>query len=232
MSDLRWCRQYPNGQPKPSWLVNCVPFKKIQGPGIPKPAAPPSPPPSLAACRYNQGENTDFLIEQLTPGCEGEEYNEFTFSATSLIVNGVEYITSPIVSQTIDVNTVNYVSANNSILSGCTFGVDPTGVTYTNFVNFVNSIFVSFSLNNYSAQLSYVDFDVQVGIRENTNKDSFYIIHPENDNFSLRLINSTFFAGTYLEYSNTGITSNNLTVPIYWSTFECGYSVTNGQVIE
>jgi hypothetical protein len=235
MSDLRWCRQFPNGQPKPSWLVNCVPFKKIQGPGIPKPAAltPPTPPsPPLFACRYNQLENTGYLIYQLTPSCEGEEYNEFTFSATSLIVNGVEYITSPIVSQTIDVNTVNYVSANNSIVSGCTVGVDPTGVTYTNFVNFVNSIFVSFSLNDYSAQLSYVDFDVQVGIFENTRKDSFYIIYPENDTFLLRLRNSTLGPGVYIDYTNSGSSSNSLIIPNYWIAFECGYNVTNGQVIE
>lgn len=231
MSDLRWCRQYPNGQPKPSWLVNCVPFKKIQGPGIPPPPPPPPSPP-LFACRYNQLENTGYLIYQLTPGCEGEEYNEFTFSATSLIVNGVEYITSPIVSQTIDVNTVNYVSANNSIVSGCTVGVDPTGVTYTNFVNFVNSIFVSFSLNDYSAQLSYVDFDVQVGIFENTRKDSFYIIYPENDTFLLRLRNSALGPGVYIDYTNSGSSSNSLVIPNYWIAFECGYNVTNGQVIE
>lgn len=227
-TEKKWCSKFPNGQSKPSWLVNCAPNKKILEPGIYIP--PPPPPPVFTACRYNQLENTDFFFYQFI--CGFPEYTEFTFSATSLVVNGVEYITSPIVSPTIDVNTVNYVSANNSILSGCTDGVDPTGVTYTNFVNFVNSIFASFSLNDYSAQLSYVDFDAQVGIFENTNKDSFYIIHPENDTFSLRLLNSTFFAGTYLEYSNNGITSNNFVVPIYWSTFECGYSVTNGQVIE
>jgi hypothetical protein len=41
MGDANWCRQYRNGQPKPSWLVNCVPFKRIPGPGIPIAAAPP-----------------------------------------------------------------------------------------------------------------------------------------------------------------------------------------------
>lgn len=226
MAENKWCRQLPNGQPKPSWLVNCIPQKKIPGPGIYIP--PPPPPPVFTACRYNQLENTGFLIYQFNPSCEGEEYTEVTFSATSLVINGLEYITSTIVSPTIDVNTVNYVSANNSIVSGCTLGVDPTGVTYTNFVDFVNSIFDNFSLDDYFAQLSYVDFNIQ----ENTRKDSFYIIYPENDIFLLRLYNSALGPGVYIDYTNNGSSSNALVIPNYWINFECGYNVNNGQVIE
>ena len=66
----------------------------------------------------------------------------------------------------------------------------------------------------------------------NSHVDSFYIIYPENDTFSLRLYNNALGVGTYFEYSNTGLTSNNFVVPTYWSVFECGYGVTNGQVIE
>ena len=290
MGDANWCRQYRNGQPKPSWLVNCVPFKKIPGPGIPPPLppTPPPPPPVFFACRYNQGENTDWIINNLN--CGYGEYSNFTFSATSLIINGVEYINSPIVSETIDIGNVDYVSASNSILSGCTLG-DPTGVTYTNFVNFVNSVFTSVNADGYSAQLSYVDFQTPltggtcnlvnvnvtgpsctldftncfgnpvqypftgnfsistndinsisvggvgcsytIGPTYNTNFDSYYIIYPENDTFSLSII-SNATGGAVTQFTQSGLTNTNSPsgFPLYYLAAECGYSVTNGQVIE
>ena len=115
----------------------------------------------------------------------------YNYIMDSLIVNGNELIIGapPIYTLT----PLNFETV-----------LTPAGLTYTNFVTFLNQAFASLGLSNYSAQLA---LNGQVG--GDGDNQGFYIIRPLGDTFSMQISetnssdyfithNDMFGIGTYL----------------------------------
>ena len=129
------------------------------------------------------------------------ETRPFKIIMSSLTVNGIEHLSSPTYMEINAIN-VNWVRANNNIVYDCTLG-NPTGWTYTNFVDFLNYTFSTCGLN-YEARLSYET----INVRSNS-VAGFYLIYPENDVFSIKTISEADGGGTGLyriSYENGRLT--------------------------
>jgi len=103
-----------------------------------------------------------------------------------MIVNGKQYITGNSINH--DITHLNWISAHNNVISGCTNGSGPIGFTYTDQIDFMNQLFTTLGLKNYKAQISLYPQILQLyGFRE---VDGFYIIRPKNDTFEFKIISS------------------------------------------
>jgi hypothetical protein len=146
---------------------------------------------------YNMQESPDFLMKAIM--CGLDLYSSVTFSVTSFIVNGIEYIDIPYSSETLTKTNLNWVQADNNVVSGCTGTT--TGWTYTNFVDFLNYVFDSVGLD-YTAILSYKEINLDVPTSKS--KNGFYITFPKNDVFALKTDSSAAFFFD-LTYKNDGL---------------------------
>lgn len=164
-----------------------------------------TPPCNKSASWYNMQESPDFIMG-LSCGVYPTDDEIFNFSASSFSINGTELITTAF-TVTITADTVNWIPANNDVISGCTLG-NPTGVTYTDFVDFLNYVFTTLNVD-YEARISLVQRDLG-----SNSKSGFYIIFPQDDVFVLKTASSNTYFGYDLVYSNNSLT--NGAVPQYY----------------
>lgn len=193
----------------------------------------------LKACWYTMAEKPEFMMgtfyQNLYGLCSVNNYpneTEVVFTIESLLVNGVEQITNQL-TNTVNLNNLNWVSAENNIVYQCILG-NPTGMTYTNFVDFLNLSFESLGLNGYKAQVSLKE--QKIGDSSYYEHNGFYIIYPEGDTFEMKTTSST--NTDYYKYSDVGLSEWN---PIfgggtpwgrYLKSFCDGITLINGVVLE
>jgi hypothetical protein len=158
---------------------------------------------------YNMQESPEYLMGLMCGIYPGSQ--TITLTIESLVVNGVEYVNTPL-SGSVNVNTANWVSANNNIVYSCTGST--TGWTYTDFVDFLNYTFNSNGLN-YEARVSYET----INISGSNSVAGFYLIYPENDVFSIST-NSDIGFPIPLTYTNNGLESVYIGYGYYQSTLE------------
>jgi hypothetical protein len=182
------------------------------------------PPPTLSACWYSMQESPEYVINNLF--CDGTEFTAVTFTMANLIVNGIEYLTGATYSPTFTSGSTDIVLATNTISSGCTGG-GITGLTYTNFVDFLNDTFAAVGLTDYHAQISLVERSVS----GSNSSNGFYIIRPSTDTFS---INTVSDVGTSigLSYHEGDFSLWNGEPVISYYSYDCDVVVENGVVIE
>lgn len=149
-----------------------------------------------------------------------------TWTIDSFIINGVELVDTPISSTTVTSDNVIWTSAQNDIISGCTLG-NPTGFTYTNFVDFLNYTFISLGLYNYTAVVSKKEKD---GVGLDCSKNGFYLLFPQNDTFSLTMneIGDSYI----ITYSNDKISTNFNSNNYYCSSEDVDYDCLNDIINE
>jgi hypothetical protein len=116
------------------------------------------------ACWYTNPDSQDFMNNSFESF--GTPFYDYTMQ--SLIVNGVELIIGAPPSYTLTSSNFETVST-------------PAGLTYTNFVTFLNQAFASLGLANYSAQLALN------GNQHGSQNQGFYIIRPLDDTFSMQI---------------------------------------------
>jgi hypothetical protein len=116
------------------------------------------------ACWYTNPDSQDF-IDSSFQNFSTPFYN---YTMQSLIVNGVEFIIGAPPVYTLTSSNFETVST-------------PAGLTYTNFVTFLNQAFTSLGLANYSAQLALN------GDQHGSQNQGFYIIRPLGDTFSMQI---------------------------------------------
>jgi hypothetical protein len=192
------------------------------------------------ACWFTMLERPEFVMGSFYQDLYGlcninDSEDEIKFNVWGVTINGNPItLSAPPLSTTMTPNNVNWVSALNDIVYQCTPG-NVTGQTYTNFVDFLNSVFNSLGLSGYKAQVSLKAQKIG-DILYNNNNNGFYIIYPETDSFAIQTDSSTN-TDKYV-YSNEGIFEWN---PEYYGfipwdrynkSFCDGIVVTNGVVIE
>lgn len=176
-------------------------------------------------CFFNMVESPEFINGVIECGIE-PWLTGVTISIDSLIVNGTQQITTP-VSIDIDDNSVNWVLADNNIVSGCTIG-SVTGITYTNIVDMLNDTFTTLGLTEYSAQIALN----QNAFVSGNSYNGFYLMWPKNDTFEIT-IRSHHPTGYTLFYTNCGLHSEWSANGYYQSTFDgFDYDCETNTVIE
>jgi len=145
------------------------------------------------ACWYTMPENGVQLM--MTFMCQVyPDKNATTITIDSLIVNGSnDYIGS--VAPSISLNTSNllWIDANTTNYDLCN-SANP-GKTYTNFVTFLNELFIQYGLTNYKAQNSLIDKPYSSSISNNASC-GMYIIRPSDDTFSIKITTHSYAQGT------------------------------------
>lgn len=124
----------------------------------------------FSACRYSSPENAAWINTEI--------YSSYTFTMSSLIVNGDEYIVSPevfVLTPPVTVTTIN--------------GIE----NFDEIVDWINSVFISLGLVNYRAQLSYKTPGVYY------EQSQFYIIKPSTDTFNMIIDNNNNYTFRYTE---------------------------------
>ena len=145
---------------------------------------------------YNMQESPDYMMGVFCGSYPSS--GTVTISINSFIVNGVEHITTP-KQVAIRVSTINWIPAKNDIVYDCLYG-NPTGFTYSEFVDFLNKTFLELGLNNrYNARLSYVEKN----LGNHNSKNGFYLIYPEDDEFYLSTSSDSGFPYLNLIYANS-----------------------------
>jgi hypothetical protein len=165
---------------------------------------------------YNMVDRPDYMMESLVCYPESFGTTALTFTISSLIVNNIEYVSTTISSTTITSNNVNFVRAENNIVSGCTSG-GITGWTYTNFVDFLNDTFINLGLTEYKAIISLKE---KQGVSDECSKNGFYISYPKNDTFSIVMDSDSDWVGTIYNYNNLGLFVTDGLSYYYCSTAE------------
>jgi hypothetical protein len=125
---------------------------------------------------YNMQDSPEYLMNRFKCGPISAA-TPFNYIIQSFNINGAEYITTPL-SGYVTNATTNWVDANNLVVSACTGTT--TGLTYTNFVDLLNNMFVSFGVD-YRAEVSLVE-RTPIG---NESGNGMYLIYPSNDIFSI-----------------------------------------------
>jgi hypothetical protein len=125
---------------------------------------------------YNMQDSPEFLMNHFKCGPISAA-TDFNYIVQSFTINGAEYITTPL-SGFVTNATTNWVAADNLVVSACTGTT--TGLTYTNFVDLLNNMFVSFGVD-YRAEVSLVE-RTPIG---NESGNGMYIISPTNDVFTI-----------------------------------------------
>ena len=192
------------------------------------------------ACWFTMPEKPEYIMgsfyQDLYGACGLNDYplKEVIFNVWDITINGVDLtLPAPPLSTTMTPDNINWVSATNNIVYRCTPG-QVTGQTYTNYVDFLNSVFNTLGLNGYKAQVSLKQ--QKVGDNHYNEHNGFYIIYPSTDSFSIKT-ESVHNVDKYI-YSNTGISewdplyNGYNSWSIYGKSFCDGITVTNGKVIE
>ena len=158
-------------------------------------------------------------------------YDKITFNVWDITINNNPInIPAPPLSTTMTPSTIKWTAATNSLVYKCTPG-QVTGLTYTNYVDFLNSVFTTLGLTGYKAQISRKA--QKVGLGNYNENNGFYILYPENDTFTIKT-ESVNNNDKYI-YSNNGTTDwnpGNAWSGSYNKSFCDGIAVTNGKVIE
>jgi hypothetical protein len=141
---------------------------------------------------YNMQESPEYMMGLSCGIYPGPSTVIFTIN--SFVINGIEKITTPL-SASVNSLTANWIPANNNVVSACTGTT--TGLTYTDFVDFLNETFWNLGVN-YRAQISTVE--VNAGYNS---KSGFYLIYPENDVFYLNTSSNSGFPFLSLIYANS-----------------------------
>jgi hypothetical protein len=175
---------------------------------------------------YNMVESPEF-INALTECNLYSSISATTISVNSFLINGVEQLTTPFTT-TVDPNTVNWIPANNNIVSGCTSG-SVTGITYTNMVDMMNDMFTTLGLSEYSAQIA-LDTNIYV---TGASQCGFYLITPIGDDFEIN-VTSSISSGADITYTRTNVVGNNSAGLLYYGMTPSGfnYDCLNNVVIE
>ncbi len=106
---------------------------------------------------------------------------DHTFSIQEMTINGdTIQLPNPYSEEMLAISggtsNINWISANNDVVSGAT-----TGLTYTNFVDFLNNAFDELGV--------YPRYRAQISTEKTVNGYSgFYIIKPETDTFSFLIV--------------------------------------------
>jgi hypothetical protein len=161
---------------------------------------------------YNMVDKPEHMMQAMVCYPEIISITAITYIITSLIVNNIEYVPTTLSSTTVTPSNINFVAANNNIISGCTLG-GVTGLTYTNFVDFLNETFQNLGLIGYTAILSLKEKD---GISNNCSKNGFYISYPKTDTFSIIMDSDSDFFGTNYNYTNLALFVNNSSLQQYY----------------
>ena len=156
---------------------------------------------------YNMQESPEYLMGLMFGFYPGSQTINLTIE--SLIVNGTEYVSTPL-SASVNTMTANWVRANNNIVYNMTGST--TGWTYTDFVDFLNLTFNSNGLN-YEARVSYES----ISISGSNSVAGFYIIYPENDTFSISTTSDSGFPMP-MTYTNNGLSSFYINYGYYQTT--------------
>lgn len=173
---------------------------------------------------FNMVESPEFINGILECGTEPGRTGT-TISIDSFVVNGTQQITTPFTID-LDDNSVNWISANNNIVSGCTSG-SVTGITYTNVVDMLNNMFTTLGLTEYSAQIA---LDTNAFIPTSNSQCGFYLMWPKADTFEIKINSSIGFT---MYYTNCGLFCFGLTDYYYQSTFDgFNYDCETNTVIE
>jgi hypothetical protein len=155
------------------------------------------------ACWYTLPDSQDFINSSF----ESFGTPFYNYTMQSLIVNGSELVVGPPPIYTLTSSNFETVST-------------PAGLTYTNFVTFLNQVFTTLGMNNYSAQLA---LNGQVG--GSANNQGFYIIRPIGDTFSMEISETNS--------SDYFITHDDMFGVASYFTADCdNINIVNGVVIE
>jgi len=164
----------------------------------------------LTACWYTLPDD----ITWMTNGFNNFGVTDYTYTMDSMIVNESELVVVP-PSYALTSTNLTTASTTNVLIDGTSY------VTYTNFVDFLNTAFASLGLTNYSAQLSYNRAD-------STKYNGFYIIRPLGDSFSISVSETNGYDVVY-----TDSTASDATGPSGYRVCSCdGITIVNGQVVE
>ena len=158
----------------------------------------------IVACWYNMLECPRYVHEYLNcnpyiPFGDYGPYTAITISATSMIINGIEYISGSPITTIIDNSNINIETASVNYVDIC--GVS-SAFTYTNFVDFINSIFINNNIGNYKAQMSYNSIMANNAVGP-VYDVGFYIIRPQFDTFSIKVQDNAF--GFNLNYTQDSL---------------------------
>ena len=160
----------------------------------------------LSACWYTLPDEYDSLYNGLLLG-------DYIYTITSLIVDTTQLITGTTPTYDLSLSTLNSINIG-------------AGKTYSNFVDFLNEIFVSLGLVNYRAQLSVTNLNNN-SLGGNPQYNGFYIIKPATDAFTIHITETNNYDTIYTEsgVTDSGGSLNRESV--------CnGIIITNGQVVE
>ena len=175
-----------------------------------------------AACLYKLNESADWLITQSQLPIPGVT----TLVLTSMIINGTEYVVgTPTI--TLDSANLNWVSANNGVTSGTT-----VGLTYTDTVDWLNGLFVTYGITEVAAQIALVNALTDI---DGFQDAYFYLVRDAGTTFSIDLYSPD--AGWTKRFTETGIFENSGTGTYYasgsYDPSSCGeYNIDNGFVVE
>lgn len=121
--------------------------------------------PVFVACWYTLPDSQDYMNNRFL----GFSTPTYVYDMLSMVVNGSELITGS--TPTYSLNLANFETV-----------LTTAGLTYTNFVTFMNQAFAEIGASNYTAQLA---LNGQTG-GANPNQ-GFYIIRPINDTFTIQV---------------------------------------------
>lgn len=155
-------------------------------------------PPIMAACWYTLPDSQNYVDSSF----KGFSTPSYIYDMLSMVVNGNELITGPTPTYILDITNFDTVTTT-------------AGLTYTNFVTFLNQAFADIGAENYSAQLA---LNGQTA-GENPNQ-GFYIIRPIDDIFTIHISetntadyyfteNDMLGGGTYFDVDCDGIIVEN-----------------------
>lgn len=175
---------------------------------------------------YNMVESPEF-INGLTECNFYPSVDTATISINSFLINGVEQLTTPFTT-IVDPNTVNWIPANNNIVSGCTSG-SVTGITYTNMVDMMNDMFTTLGLTDYTAQIALETNPWVTG----ASQCGFYLITPALDMFEINATSSVS-SGADITYTRNNIIGLNSAGLLYYGMTYNGftYDCLNDVIIE
>lgn len=138
-------------------------------------------PKTLKACWYSLPDS----IEWIENGFDSYGITGYTYSIDSFILNGVELITGS--TPTYTLTELNYATVPTN-----------TGITYTNFVTFLNDTFNALNLTDYKAQISLNNIN-----NELEKYNGFYLIRPLGDEFDIYVSETNNMDIIYSENSVT-----------------------------
>jgi len=172
----------------------------------------------LVACWYTLPDTVEWIQNGFI-GYNSPILTGYTYSMDSMVVNGTEYVTGS--TPTYDLIDSNFTTASTT---------SQVAVTYTNFVDFLNSAFATLGLINYSAQLSISNpfFNNGTSIDK---YNGFYIIRPIGDTFNMYISETNNLDTIYTDNSATD-SLGNPSAAQYRHAFCNNITVVNGQVIE